>query len=93
MIERYTYREIAYFPYDPVQQQFMPNPQSWQIPGAYANNDLPNLRARYTQDSLKNGPRQSESTILAGVVTPRLKEPKDRNIMFFLYIQWPSSHS
>jgi hypothetical protein len=88
VIERYTYREIAYFPYDPVQQQFTPNPQPWRIPGAYTNKDLPNLRARYTQDSLKNSPRQLESTILAGVVTPKLDEPKDRNIMIFLYIQW-----
>lgn len=90
VIERYTYREITYLPYDPKQQQFTPNSQSWQIPGAYANKDLPNLRARYTQDSLKNSPRQLDSIILAGVVTPKLDEPKDRNIMILLYIQWSS---
>lgn len=90
VIERYTYREIAYLPYDPKQQQFTPNFQSWEIPGAYANRDLPNLRARYTQDTLKNSPRQLDSIILAGVVTPKLDEPKDRNIMILLYIQWSS---
>jgi hypothetical protein len=89
VIDRYTYRAIPYLPYDPQQQQFIPNQETWKIPGPYANKDLPNLRARYTQDSLKDSSRQLESTILAGVVTPKLNEPKDRNITILLYIQWP----
>jgi hypothetical protein len=88
-IDRYTYRDIPYFPYDPQQEQFIQNQTTWRISGPYANKDLPNLRARYTQESLKNGPRQLESTILAGVVTPKLNEPKDRNVIVLLYIQWP----
>jgi hypothetical protein len=88
-VERWTYREFPYLPYDRQQQQFTPDQETWRIRGPYTNKDLPNLRARYTQDTLKNSPRQLESTILAGEVTPRLREPKDRNITILLYIQWP----
>jgi hypothetical protein len=88
VIDRYTYRAFPYLPYDPQQQQFAQNKQIWAIPGPYANKDLPNLRARYTQESLNSGARQLESTILAGVVTPKLNEPKDRNITILLYIKW-----
>lgn len=88
-IDRFTYREFPYLPYDPQQRQFTPDQRLWRIDGPYTNKDLPNLRARFTQDTLRNSARQLESTILDGVVTPRLEEPKDRNITILLYIQWP----
>lgn len=88
-IDRFAYREFPYLPYDPQQKQFTPDQRIWKIDGPYTNKDLPNLRARYTQDTLRNSARQLESTILDGIVTPRLVEPKDRNITILLYIQWP----
>lgn len=87
-IARYTYREIPYLPYDIQQEQFAQDTAIRHIPGQYTNRDLPDLRARYTQESLSSDTRQLESTILAGVVTPKLNEPLDRNITVLLYVRW-----
>lgn len=86
-IDRWTFREIPYLLYDRQQKQFTQGSGIRRIPGPYTNSDLPDLRARFTQEVLK-GFRLS-SSILEGDVTTNLDNPMDRHITFLLYVRWP----
>lgn len=64
-------------------------PHTQIIPKYYANRHLPNLRAAYLQDLLRN--RQSNSIdaiILDGEVTKKKNEYVDRNATLLLYVEW-----
>ena len=87
-IDRWTFRSISYLKYDRPQEQFTTDVGTRTITGQYTNQDLPDLRARFTQEILKE--YDLNASILEGIVTTNLDKPKDRNIIFLLYVKWTS---
>ncbi|HYL98410.1 MAG TPA: hypothetical protein VEZ90_05600 [Blastocatellia bacterium] len=88
-IDRYTFREIPCLKYDVRQEQFSQDVEVHRIPGKYTNSDLPDLRARFAQKVLETFSLKSE--ILQGAVTTNLDNPRDRNIVFLLFVRWPDN--
>ncbi len=78
-------REITYLVKNPNNaNQYLQESQTQIVPKDFANKHLPNLRAAYIQDRLKD--LDLSSTILDGSVTQR-EEEQDRNALILLY--WP----
>ena len=85
-IDRWTFRSISYLKYDRAQEQFTTDVGTRTITGQYTNQDLPDLRARFTQEILKE--YKLDASTLEGTVTTNLDKPQDRNIIFLLYVKW-----
>jgi len=85
-IDRWTFKSISYLKYNRAQEQFTNEVGTRTITGQYTNQDLPDLRARFTQEILKQ--YSLDASILEGTVTTSLDKPKDRNIIFLLYVKW-----
>jgi hypothetical protein len=78
-------REITYLVKNPNNpNQYLQESQTQIVPKDFANKHLPNLRAAYIQDKLKD--LDLSCTILDGSVTQREGE-QDRNALILLY--WP----
>lgn len=82
-------REVTYYPRDPQDpNHFLPKPRAQLIPVEYNNRHLPNLRAAFVQERLKQD-GQEDAIMLDGAIHAS-SDGSDRNAVIILY--WPRDY-
>lgn len=83
----YEYKAVHYYPQDYTNSdKFIPIIESQKIPNIYKNKHLPNLRAKFISEKLKDA-YDMDSIILDGNVSLKV-DKRDRNVLLLLFVRW-----